>query len=63
MEYWSNGRLRYHVLLLVEFILLNRFDFVLVADLASIPQSSRDPELGQNVSLKSHPQNNKKNHP
>jgi hypothetical protein len=67
LEYWSSGVLvktptpvRGH---LFSLVLLNRFNFVLIADLASIPHSGRNPEFGQNVSLKRNPNDNEQNKP
>jgi hypothetical protein len=59
MECWSDGVLP----LLLRFSLINGFDFVLAANLASIPHSGRNSKLWQNVSLERHPQDNKQNNP
>jgi len=48
---------------LVRLPLRSGFYFVLIAYLASIPHSGRDPKLRQNVSLKRHPNDNEQNKP
>jgi len=63
MEYWSDERLQCSLLRLVRFFLLNRFYLFLLVDLTSVPKSRRDPELGQDVGLKSDPDNDNKNQP
>ena len=48
---------------LVGLLFLNRFHVLLIAYLASIPESGGDPKLRKDVSLKSHPHDNEQNKP
>jgi hypothetical protein len=49
--------------LLFSLFLFKGLDFVLIAHLASIPESGGDPEFRQNVGLKQDPQHYNQNKP